>query len=119
MGVALELLVRVAEQRHAVAAVEDLRLHAIEGHVLQALRRVPGAGAAGGVSALHELVALQWRHARGTKASRVEGPQRLADQEVALAPIDLVDKAWCAVAVASLHARRPEVWWLQNVGVRR
>src|SRR3972149_4881553 len=59
VGVALKLLVRVAEQRHAVAAVEDLHAEAVQVHVLQPLRRVPAsrpAGGGGGGSQLGHLL---------------------------------------------------------------
>ena len=117
VGVALELLVGMAEQRHAEAAVEDLGAEAVEVHVLQALDGVPAARPAHRVAAPRELLELLGRDAGAAEAGRVERPQRLADQEIAGLAVVLVLQVRRAVAEPRLHARRPQVGWLQDVRV--
>ena len=98
VGVALELVVRVAEQGHAVAAVEDLGADAIEVHVLEALDRIPAAGAADRIAAAGELLVLLGRDAGVAEAGRVERAQRLTGEEIPRLPVVLVDQVRRPVA---------------------
>ena len=117
VSVALELLVGMAEQRHAVAAVEDLGAEAVDVHVLQPLDGVPAAGSAHRVAATRELLEVLGRNAGAAEAGRVERPQRIADQEVAGLAVELVLQVRRAVAEPGLHARGPQIRWLEDVRV--
>src|SRR5439155_23038207 len=94
VGVALELLVGVAEQRHDKTAVEDLGAQAVEVHVLEALDGVPRTGAAHRIAAFGELLQVLGRDAGTAEAGRVERAQWLADQEIAGLAVELVLEVW-------------------------
>src|SRR5437870_161196 len=79
--VAVELLVGVAEDGHAEAAVEDLGLHAVQIHVLEPLNGVPGAWTAYGIAAFAEFLEVLGWDAGAAQAGWIEGPEWRADEE--------------------------------------
>src|SRR5207248_6033273 len=92
VGIALEGLIGVAEERHTEAAVEDLSAETIEIHVLQALGRVPTARPADGVAAPAELLELGRWNARATETGLVEGAQRFAGAEITGVAVGFVNQ---------------------------
>src|SRR5262249_54758720 len=99
------------------AAVENLGADAVEIHVLEALDRVPAAGAADRIAAPRELFVLLGRDAGVAEAGRVEWAEPLTDEEIPRLPVQLVDEVWRPVAELALHARRPQVGRFQYVGI--
>src|SRR5215475_1713601 len=117
VGVALERVVRVAEQGHTVAAVEDLGADTVEVHILEALDRIPTAGAADRITAPGELLVLLGRNAGVAEAGRVKRAEPLTGEEIPRLPVVLVDQMWRPVAELALHARRPQVRRFEHVGI--
>jgi hypothetical protein len=109
VGVALEFVVRVTKQGHAIAAVEDLGADAVEVHVLEALDRIPTAGATDRITAARELLVLLGRDTGVAKAGRVERAEPLTGEEISRLPVVFVDQVWRPVAKLGLHTRRPQV----------
>src|SRR5262249_30786445 len=93
--------------------------NAVESHVLEALDRVPTAGAADRIATAGELFVLLGRDAGVAEAGRVEWAQSLTDEEIARLPIQLMDEVWRPVTKLALHARRPQVGRFQDVGICR
>src|SRR5262249_27831222 len=117
MRIALELLVRVTEQRHTVAAVENLGGEAVGVHVLESLDRVPTAGSTHRVATSGELFELFGRDAGTAETGWIERPQRLAHQKIAGLTVELVLQVGRTIAELWLHACRPQVRRFENVGI--
>ncbi len=117
VGVALEGVVRVAEEGHAIAAVEDFSANPIGLHVLEALARVPTARAAHGIAAAGELFVFLGWDAGVAKASGIEGAEAFTDDEVPGLPLVFVNEVWGSVPEFALHASRPQIGWLEHVGI--
>src|SRR5260370_38906097 len=92
VAVALELVVRMADQAHAIAAVEDLGADAVEVHVLEALDRIPTAGAADRIGTTRKLLVLLGWDAGVAEAGRVERAEPLTGEKISRLPVVLVDQ---------------------------
>src|ERR1700704_5638515 len=106
----------MAEQGHAIAAVEDLGADAVEVHVLEALDRIPTAGAADRIATTRKLLVLLGRDAGIAEAGRVERAEPLTGKKISRLPVVLVDQVRCPVAELALHTRRPQVGRFQYMG---
>src|SRR5215510_11194907 len=97
----------MAEQGHAIAAVENLGADTVEVHVLEALDWIPTAWAADRIATARKLLVLLGWDAGVAEAGRVERTQPLTGEKISRLPVVFVNQVRRPVTELALHTRRP------------
>src|SRR5262249_35302094 len=106
------------EQSESQGGIEHLRLHPVQLHIWQPLRRVPPARAGISVRAgFEEGGQLLRRPARSQPDGKVVRRIALIDEIGALLTFGIEYYPGRSVSVLPVNALHPEVWWLADVRV--